>query len=431
MNPRAATRGAVLSVALVGVVAIVSPLAREPRTIPPAYEALKTWREACDRHEPGVLDAPTFEIAAWTPGQLTDVLATLLALVKDLQKAGGRRQLVESRNQPVGTQDLTSWLGLSLAEMTRGDATRVLKCGALLHTDIAILFEDRMAFAHQSPARSGSGASVWVRDGQFVGFALDAGHLDFARRLLDQVRPSPSGDADVRAWYRAVAAHLSLQTSWGGLSRHVGAGRELLPDDAVLAMMEGVLHQGLASPRVQASVATVVVPPGMKLNVASRARELAQARAAYRDALKRDPGLVEARIRMGRVLADQGRAADAARELAPALSAAEEPLMQYYAAMFLGEVEATLGREAEASQAFERARELFPHAQSPLLALSRVSRARGERGRALTPLHALTRLPVSRETGDDPWWTFQESAGRHAEAQLSDVRRRLAGETTP
>ena len=90
-----------------------------------------------------------------------------------------------------------------------------------------------------------------------------------------------------------------------------------------------------------------------------------------------------------------------------------------------------LGRAAEARTAFERAGTLFARAQSPLLALSLLARARGDRAGALEALDRLTRLPSRADIADDPWWSFLRSPGRHAAEWLNDARARLDGEPTP
>jgi tetratricopeptide (TPR) repeat protein len=350
-----------------------------------------------------------------------------------LRKVGGRWQVLEAR---LGTRengeprDMVSWLGLTPAEMAQGDATRVLERAALLHTDIATLLETRL-LAPAGPSPQGRRtASVTVNDGRFESYEVDSEHWDFARAVLDHVRPSPSDVPAVRDWYRAVAAYQVSQLNYGELGRHLQHARTVLPGDAVLAMMAGVRHQAFASSRVQASLATVALPPGMTLSVGSRDRELIDARQAYRDALKLDPGLVEARIRLGRVLADEGKPAEAAGELRAALAVAGEPMLQYLAALFLGEQEAALGRAEDAAAAYERARSLYPTAPSPHLALSQLARARGDRATALETLDRAMRLAASR-TVDDPWWSFIASAGRMSDEWMAQVRLAFAGEPPP
>ena len=73
--------------------------------------------------------------------------------------------------------------------------------------------------------------------------------------------------------------------------------------DGVLQMFDAAMHHALASPRVQAAMTTIVMPPTFSLDVKSSRAELDEARRGYEDALRLDPGLVEARLRLGVVQA--------------------------------------------------------------------------------------------------------------------------------
>lgn len=392
-----------------------------------AISRLRTWRMAMDLHVPGEADLPAMDVALWSPGDLEVALDTFRDVV-ELARRAGRRPFVHYGNVRLATRELASWLGVTEDERARGDATRVLKRAAVLHTDIAILEERSPAASRSVPP--GSTGSVTVNDGRFAGYQFTSGHWAFTRRLLDLVRPNPSTDPSVRDWYRAIAAFNVDRLNYGELGTHLERGRSLLGDDAVLAMMSGVRHQAFASVRVQASLTSVVLPPRTVLGIGSRERELATARQAFRDALRLDPGLVEARVRLGRVLADEGHAAEAAGHLRAGLDATDEPILRYLAALFLGEQEAKLGRGAEAAAAFAVAISVEPGAPSPHLALSQLARARGDRANAQQSLDRALAL-AGRRPARDPWWSFLDSAGRHWEAWLDDARRALAGEPSP
>lgn len=390
----------------------------------PGLDNLKTWRLAVARHVPGEFDGPAFEIAPWPQGRLEHVLAALAAAMKDAQKAV-RAMPRESRAAFAESSESAGWLGLTAGELLEGDATRILKRAVVLHTDIAALVEERLRAGPADTSRAGRATSVTVLDGQFTGYGLNSDHWGFARRLLDRVRPSPQADPAVGLWYRAVAAHLVDQRAYGELKPHLDEGRQVLPRDAVLAMMAGVQHHALSSPRIQAAIATIVMSPGVSLGVGSRDAELRRARQAYQDAVRLDPGLVEARLLLGRVFADEGSPDEAVALLREAIVADDERELQDFAALFLGEQEMALGRTDEARTCFERAHALFPNAQSPLLALSHLARARGDRAGAMDALDRLTRLPSRADFDDDPWWSFLRAPGRHAVEWLDGARARL------
>jgi tetratricopeptide (TPR) repeat protein len=133
----------------------------------------------------------------------------------------------------------------------------------------------------------------------------------------------------------------------------------------------------------------------------------------FRRALTLDPNMAIARLHLGRVVGLQGRHKEAAGELRTALSSltdATDARQRYFAELFLGSEEQALGHASEAVAAFQRARLLFPNAQSPYLALSQLAWQTDDRTAAQTALQALAGLPVAREDREDPWWTYEVSA---------------------
>ena len=85
--------------------------------------------------------------------------------------------------------------------------------------------------------------------------------------------------------------------------------------------------------------------------MAESARAPSRAQTALRAALARDPSLLEARVRLGRLLLVAGRDADARRELTAALTAARAAKHDfgiYFAAGFLADLDDRAGRAASA-----------------------------------------------------------------------------------
>ena len=146
-----------------------------------------------------------------------------------------------------------------------------------------------------------------------------------------------------------------------------------------------------------------------------------QAERFFRRAIERGLHFDEARIRLGRVLGLQGRHADAVDQLRAAAPA--DPLLSYYAAMFLGaEVEA-LARPAEARGWYERAAALYPRAQSPRLAISQLAQREADRPGAIRALEQAFQASAAGEDGDDPWWTYHTAQGRDANSRLAALYR--------
>src|SRR5207247_9478776 len=118
------------------------------------------------------------------------------------------------------------------------------------------------------------------------------------------------------------------------------------------------------------------------------------------------PDHVEARLRHGRVLGGLGRHADAAAELRQAIASADDSLLRYYADLFLGAAEEELGHRDAARLAYEQAAALYPDAQSPLVALSRLARRYGDRPGALHAIQRVCALSADAHARHDPGWTY-------------------------
>ena len=84
------------------------------------------------------------------------------------------------------------------------------------------------------------------------------------------------------------------------------------------------------------------------------------------------------------------------------------------AELFLGAEEAALGNR-DAARGVRSRRELFPQAQSPLLALSEIARRSGDRNGALRAIDRLFALSgEGRDEHDDPWWWYYTTQARDA-----------------
>jgi tetratricopeptide (TPR) repeat protein len=293
----------------------------------------------------------------------------------------------------------------------RASENRLLKRGAMLHTDVAMVQTESLPTDRQ-PDLSGP-LTIRFKDGRQIGIDDRSRHWETARTLLDAVVPDPSRDEMIRLWYRATIAQMHRRSQ---LHRaHLERALQLFPADADLLFFNGCQHERLATPEFQRVSRTF--PREMQWTVGSERSELRQAETFFRRALAVTPAFAEARIRLGRVLGLQGRHAEAAEQLRLADTPADQ-LLAYYRAMFLGaEVEA-LGQLADGRTWYERAAALYPRSQSTLLALSQLAQREGDRPRATRALDLAFQLPADDEDRDDPWWTYHMAQGRDAEARF-------------
>jgi tetratricopeptide (TPR) repeat protein len=226
----------------------------------------------------------------------------------------------------------------------------------------------------------------------------------------------------VRQWYRATAAWMQLREDHDKL--HLDEARELFPADPDILFLSGCQHETYAGPQIQTAARSAVLPTGVKLDIASDRGELREAEAMFRRALEVKPDHPEARMRHGHVLALLGRHADAVVELRRAAGELEDPQLLYYAELFLGAEEETLGNRDAAGAAYTHAAELSPRAQSPLLALSELARRYGDRPAALRAMERLFTLSGDdRSEHDDPWWWYYVAQARDADDLLDAMRR--------
>ena len=396
---------------------------------------LRAWLAAIDRHAPGQADAAVMEIGSWPADHTLETLNDFVALVRGRRDAQarlaktGRASDVSYHGARYTTAQLDQWFGLTAAEAARGDADRVLKRAVLLYTDIAT-FDAIVPRPSSSRAGSGTGrAPLIVEDGRGAAPGSDDNdhglQWEFARVLANEVGADSSKDAPIDLWYHAVASYLESHRQWGTAAFHAERGLQVRPGDPVLLFRSGVVHEFYAGPQAQSAGQTVEVPNGLRLGFEGELAELRRAEAFFRLAVAGDPVFAEARLHLGRVLGALGRDDAALAELARAREGLTDPVLVYYADLFLGRSQAALGDRERARASYERAAAAFPLAQSPLLARSELARHASDVPGALQALQRLLSLPEDRRA--DPWWIYDVSSSRNAAALMAEARAALAG----
>ncbi len=384
-----------------------------------AATRLDTWLVAIAQHTPGVRDGATLAVATWSRDDLDGVF--------DLLKKSGVPQelvpLVGARLAPPGAAGAGDTAATTAPPSI--DMNVLLERAALLHTDIAILNRDPTGYRLPS-----NGQPVWLADdGKHVGHATGTVHWAFARSLLDAIQPDPAADPYVRQWYRATSACLQFWREYSELGPHLSRALALFPNDAVLWLDSGTMHEAYAGPEIQSvldahtpsrtdlptqghgMIETLGTYPNLptlrsdRLSSTAMERELADAEDQFRHALDLDPSLVEARIRLGHVIGMRGRHEQAVTELRQAVAASPPPALEFYAQLILGRELQALGQTADARRAATRAIALAPGAESARLLLSELDRDSGDQVAARTDLALLSKPADAPERGD-PWWAY-------------------------
>ena len=419
-------------------------------TSPSRTDRLATWLTAVEQHQSGSADASVLELRTWSRESLYSIwldVGTIVSLIRDPDigiffapvepqpfvppsrqtNVPGSSRVQRPTQIMYSRRELTELRVMARDVAARGGENRLLKRGAVLHADVAML-APAQGTAYGGVQRGPRRITLYVTDGQQAGLEDAASHWEMGRRLLDKVRPAlardsrpdPASDMTVRAWYLAASSYLQSITQMDPW--HVERSLQLFPRDAEILFLAACLHETLSSPQFQIAMQAIDVPRDLVFDIESEGAELREAERLFRRSLEAYPERAEARIRLGRVLGRRGRHEEAARELRQAVAETGNRLLLYYGNMFLGaEVEA-LGRADEARQAYERAGALYPLAQSPRLALSALATRSGDRAAALEAIETVLHRG-SVDQADDPWWDYFVAQARGTDALLADLYR--------
>ncbi len=376
--------------------------------------ALRRWLAAVEEHQPGRRDAAAERVGGWNNDQIRALLPYIETLTFLLPSpvntdATWRRGMAEKEVAPIRE--------LARMHAARGDVNRIMKRGAMLHADVMMSGAARdKQFASTRAARreaqAGGGVAVLGVDGEHEGLAVIPLHWAAARLLLDAVHPDPASDDFVRLWYRATTAYMLQRSQWGDAERQLRHARERLTPDAHIHMDSGSLYEAYANPRAQAMMSSAA-QRGVRFDVQPVAHNLRLAEMHFKQAAVLDPKLIEARVRLARVRILLGRPEEAVPELQAASIAAIDPVVRYYAVLFLGQAEDALEHSGAARAAYQRAAALYPMSQAPHLALSLIARESGDRDAAQIALRNFLYVPTPERIRYDPWWVYFMGSGRH------------------
>jgi hypothetical protein len=426
-----------MSHALVALL-LLATSARAPDPLTPANAlAIKNWVTAVKDHAPGRRDAAAGRIATMTFEQRTELQAGMVIFLASVQgKKLGWRNRAE---QQV--------LELAAAVKVNPGADTFLKRAAVLHSDVAVQnrVDDAAPVEGGVDAPSGQPVPALLsrhrhildKDGEILGEVISDWNWPFARSLLDLIFPKPADDPFVGIWYHATAAFMLKQGLYAEVGPHLARAAEVLPDDPLVLFDRACYAEIQGLPGIQvllsdADVATIRARRQGGLSSLTRtpaqgATPLSiplvdvtneEAERLFRRVLRADPSLVEARVRLGRLLVERKRHEEAAAELATALAAKPDEPVAFYAHLFAGRAAQALGKIDEAAAHFKEAGALYPGAQSAMLAQSQAALLGADTAGAAEPIHRLEQLPVTEAAREDPWWKYHLGAGRHADVLL-------------
>ena len=296
----------------------------------------------------------------------------------DAAVAGLRRQGRRLRAVPEAPEDI---------------GFRTVEAAVLLHAEAGLL---SLQAGRTSEAQTHLGISV--------------GLLDWSHTAADKQRQRGHGIAE-RVNRRDFDMALAAASLWLGspdtACLFAEEARRRAPLDAEVHLMLGCAAETRARE----------LALGPQDSEAERRRD--EAEHALGDALALDPGLQEARLRLGQLLVDRGRLVQAESLLDEVEAHAADDRQRYLARLFLGRLAAARGRVDDAVAFYRRALEAWPDSQAARLALAQALEQSSGPSVAWPlvagSLAASGRLDRTR----DPWWVYLLGPPGQAQASLS------------
>jgi tetratricopeptide (TPR) repeat protein len=445
---------------LVIAVGVVSD-AQEPRKNinDASLAALRTWVHAVHAHTPGRPDASVITVAGFSYETRVDLNTAVDLFLRALM--GWR----------YGSDDNKA--AQAIVAMGHADGKDFLKRAAVLHADVAaygdhfprtpsvtkkvpprtdelhlgrvLTSPTRMQPDDETPPLLREDRLLLAQDGQIVNETIGSWNWPFARSLLDLLgagpvkrlfadRPERATDPFVSAWYHATTGYMFATGLYGDATSHLHHASMVLPDDP-LALLDAAcyaevlglpMHQALVPERNAAARRSSGGPPNWTtpdsspaLRIPSAEQTNAEAERLYRRALAVDPSLIEARVRLARLLDVRGRHEEAASEAKAALGGNPAAVTAFYAHLFGGRAAEGMAKRSEAAEHYRAALELFPDAQSALLASSHLALLESDVTGTLAPVERLGTRSMNFDA--DPWWQYHLCSGRDADDLLKSL----------
>jgi tetratricopeptide (TPR) repeat protein len=249
--------------------------------------------------------------------------------------------------------------------------------------------------------------------------------LDAPGFTSDRINPSIRRLSH-RNWFLAMAQTLTGLMEPSSSLRLLKLALERFPADAQFLCASGSAREGLAQVTELRLRLRRIASSREQLAAAADAARVEELRRAaerdYRRVLKLDPGCDEARLRLGRVLAQTGRNREAEKELRALLSSTDNVYLRYMGSLFLGRVLDSGRRLGEAAELYREAIRLQPECQACRVALAHALDRLGDQQQAEAVLMQFLRGTQPKDEATDPWWVYPYGQ-REAGERLFDTLR--------
>lgn len=334
---------------------------------------LGAYLELASRYRSGDL-RPVEEIRRWLPSELD-------LAIDDLRRRG----------------DAVSEAPHAPGEIAAHD----IEAAILLHAHVAFLVLRRTSQA-EANAHLTSAERLFT----WLSARARARHADEAERIVLRIQP--------RDFYLGLAGSTLALWNLHSAEGFARKGLKQLPKDAELLLLSGCVQEAIATQR------------SLEGDSDGARRSRADAERLYRDALSADSEVVEARLRLGRVLLEQERVDEAELPLETVASGAGDRAQRYLAWLFLGRLHERRRRPEQAAHAYEQALALYPDAQAARLGLALVEDKQADAAAAhLTLLEGFTKPQQTDTARRDPWCEYPFGPRGLAQAALERLHDRV------
>ncbi|MFQ5792753.1 MAG: hypothetical protein ACE5JI_19970 [Acidobacteriota bacterium] len=266
-------------------------------------------------------------------------------------------------------------------ELRSGPPTAIqLEAAAMLHTEVVLL-----------------------------GYPEKSLHLDTARAYLGQIEPEARRRSFQRRWFLALGYFFQRGLRLGDARVLFETGLDVLPEDLEMRLALG----------------TVEETAGWMYRDESLVK---RAEKHYRHALESQPGLPEAQVRLGRVLALRGRKKDALVSLESALEETDDLTLRLIAHLVVGDLHRKDADFTRAVASYRAAEAIDPGCQSTAVALSHALHQAGDWSgsrRVLTRFFGRgegSSRNRNAEGGHDPWWAYVLGHSDRADSMVHEMR---------
>ncbi len=428
MASRPRRRMLVASLASVFTLVAIAPAAHAQRAKDEHATAIEGWVQAVEQHTPGTEDGAAAMLGTLPADQVRLLREALPMFLGFLRGKLPPNEFVALRIA-----------GAAKKAASGSGAVAFLERAVVLNSDTAIF---RLTSPKAASASTGGrGGLVLAKDGQVVGQRDLDWNWIVARELADAVRAMEPQNPFVSDWYHAASSVMLGTRQYGETRDHFARADEIMPLDARVLLDRGCeaeiqglpLTQQLYDESFQSARRTRTVSGGaISGPVVPRVSQTnAAAEGFLTRALSVDPTLVEARVRLSRLLEVRGRHDEALGEAETAVRAlGAEPSpdrrLLFYAHLFASRSSRALGRLDVAAAHVENAIGLFPDAQSALLEESQIALLLADATRAVSAVDHLSAVHDPIHANADPWWDYDLGPGRDANAILASLREYLA-----